>query len=68
MAVQRGVYTCSIVGQACTLTPVANTESKPPLLAASTLVFNTVATTPPADFWSANFDYIVTVEAVTKTR
>ena len=68
MAVQRAVYTCGIVGQACTLTPVTGTESKPPYLAASTIVFNTAAATPPADFWSADFDYVVTVEAVTKTR
>lgn len=65
---QTQVYTAGIVGQAVTLTPKTGSESKPGHLGATTVVFNTVAAAAPTDFWDANYEYLVTVQRVTKTN
>ena len=67
MSAQFQVYTCGIVGQAVTLTPKTGTESHPTHLGASTIVFNTVQTTPDPDFWKTTAEYIVTLEVLTKS-
>jgi hypothetical protein len=67
MADQRGHYTCAIAGQVVTLTPKAGSESKPTHLGATTLVFNTVASPAPAEFWSQLDEYVVVFHKITKT-
>ena len=53
------------ISQAVTLTPEASVASQPAHQAASTLVFNTVATTPPAELWVEGGRYRITVEKLT---
>lgn len=64
---QEQRYTCSATGQAVTLTPKAGTESRPTHLGASTVVFNTVASPFPAEFFDNNSEYLVVVHKLTKT-
>lgn len=63
--IQVGQYTAAISSQAVTLTPEANVESQPTHQAASTIVFNTVATTPPPELWAVGGRYRVTIEKLT---
>jgi hypothetical protein len=67
MAAQQQIYTLGIVGQAMTMTPKVGSESRPTHLGASTIVFNTVQTTPDPDFWKASAEYLITVEVLTKS-